>query len=207
MSCSLNGPAGMGREMKRPCGKWGLGTPCSSYSPGPSGLGESKERGKKHCKEHYFLLAISCALVLWLKHSVKHLEKIISEAHTFIYFPFLPSFLLSLPPSLSFFLFFFVFFRAALAAYGSSQAGGRTLKLQLPAYAIATAMPDPSHVCLRPGIKPVCPWILVWFVTAEPQWELLTPACWDMVIVTIATLLEFFWRSLIQEISFGAAKW
>ena len=64
---------------------------------------------------------------------------------------------------------------------------GIKLELQLPAYTTATATPDLSHIFdlhhssqqhqilnpLRPGIKPTSLWILVWFVTAEPQWELL----------------------------------
>ena len=61
---------------------------------------------------------------------------------------------------------------------------------ELLAYTTAAAMPDPSHICdshhspwqhwilnpLKfpgPGTKPVSSWILVGFVTAEPQWELL----------------------------------
>ena len=64
---------------------------------------------------------------------------------------------------------------------------GVELELQLLAYAIAIAMPDMSCVCGlhhsaqqlqilnhwgRPGIEPTSSWILVRFVTAEPQWEL-----------------------------------
>jgi len=41
----------------------------------------------------------------------------------------------------------FVLFRAALEAYGGSQARGREPELQLPAYTTATATPDPSLVC------------------------------------------------------------
>ena len=48
--------------------------------------------------------------------------------------------------SLSFFFFLFSFFRAAPAAYGSSQARVE-LELQLPAYITTTAIPDLSHVC------------------------------------------------------------
>ena len=60
-------------------------------------------------------------------------------------------------------------------------------ELQLPAYATATATQDPSHICdlyhssrceslthwARPGIEPESSWILVGFVTTEPQQELL----------------------------------
>ena len=59
-------------------------------------------------------------------------------------------------------------------------------ELQLPAYATATATPDPSCVCdshhssqhqgifntQRPGIKPTSSWTLVGFVTTEPPREL-----------------------------------
>ena len=65
---------------------------------------------------------------------------------------------------------------------------GVELELQLLAYATATAMPDLRSVCdlhhssgnagslihwARPGIEPASSWILVSFVTSEPQWELL----------------------------------
>ena len=55
----------------------------------------------------------------------------------------------------------------------------------LPAYARATAMWDPSHVCnlnhsnaeslthwARPGIEPTTSWFLVGFVSTAPRWEL-----------------------------------
>ena len=41
---------------------------------------------------------------------------------------------------------FFFLFAAALTAYGGSWARSQT-DLQLKAYAIATAPPDPSHIC------------------------------------------------------------
>ena len=61
-------------------------------------------------------------------------------------------------------------------------------ELQLPSYTTAKAMHDPSHVCnlhhilcktkslthwARPGIEPTSSWLLVRFVSAEPQQELL----------------------------------
>ena len=57
-------------------------------------------------------------------------------------------------------------------------------ELQLPATATATATWDPSHVydlhrsswqhqiLKRSGIEPATSWILVQFITTEPQWEL-----------------------------------
>ena len=64
---------------------------------------------------------------------------------------------------------------------------GVKLELQLPAYASATAVPNPSLSMtyttapgnagslthrVRPGIKPASSWILVRLVTVEPQKEL-----------------------------------
>ena len=73
-------------------------------------------------------------------------------------------------------------------------------ELQLPAYATATAMRDPSHACdlhhsswqrwiFNPlneaGIKPKSSWLLVRFVTAEPQQELLDKIFKNYLIETI----------------------
>ena len=90
---------------------------------------------------------------------------------------------------IKFFLFLFVYFvffpRATPVAYGSSQA--RELELHLPAYTTAMATQDPSiiyklhhsswhHQTLNPlskaRIEPTSSWMLVRFVTAEPQQEL-----------------------------------
>ena len=62
-------------------------------------------------------------------------------------------------------------------------------ELQLPAYATATATPDLRHIgnlytavhgsarlpihWVGPGLEPPSSWILVLFVTVEPQWEFL----------------------------------
>ena len=60
-------------------------------------------------------------------------------------------------------------------------------ELQLPAYATARAMQDPSCICdlhhsswqcwilnplSMPRVKPASSWILVLFISAEPLWEL-----------------------------------
>ena len=90
---------------------------------------------------------------------------------------------------LVFLFLFFCLFRAAFVACGSSQARcwiGATATLT--AYTTATAMQDPSHICdlhhssrqcriLNPlnkssGIEPTSSWMVVRFVTTEPQWEL-----------------------------------
>ena len=61
-------------------------------------------------------------------------------------------------------------------------------ELQLPAYATATVTPDLSHICKLhhssqqlqilnpwrgPGIEPASSWLLVGFITTQPQLELL----------------------------------
>ena len=51
------------------------------------------------------------------------------------------------PPLAFFFFFFFSLFMAIPAAYGSSQAGVES-ELHLLAYTTATAMQDPSHICI-----------------------------------------------------------
>ena len=67
---------------------------------------------------------------------------------------------------------------------------GVALELQLPAYTTATAMPTPSCVCdlhhssrqgrilnlhcVRPVVATASSWLLVMFVTAEPQQECST---------------------------------
>ena len=67
---------------------------------------------------------------------------------------------------------FLFYFRAALMAYGGSQARGH----------IGTAAAGPSHSrsnagslmhWARPGLEPMSSWILARFVTSEPQQELL----------------------------------
>ena len=91
-------------------------------------------------------------------------------------------------PQMVFCLFCFVllliFFRAALAVYGSSRLGVKS-ELQLPAYTTATATWDRTYICdlhskvlslnhrVRLGIKPESSWILNRFITDEPWQELL----------------------------------
>ena len=88
----------------------------------------------------------------------------------------------------SFFLSFFFFFCFFL---GPHRLGVKS-ELQLPTYATVTAMLDPSCVCdlnhssqqcqiLNPlskvRIKPSSSWLLVRFVSAEPQQELSKALC------------------------------
>ena len=80
---------------------------------------------------------------------------------------------------------FFLLFQATHEAYGSSQAKGEIGVVAAGLY--HTAMQDPSRICNpyhssqqhqilnllgEARIKPKSSWILVRFVTAEPQWEL-----------------------------------
>ena len=89
--------------------------------------------------------------------------------------------------SVSFFTFIFCLFRATPTAQRAPRLGVES-ELQLLAYATATARPDPTHSCdlhhssrqcqsLNPlskaGIEPATSWILVRFITVEPQQELL----------------------------------
>ena len=86
-----------------------------------------------------------------------------------------------------FFFFNFLLFRAAPAAYGSSQNRGQTGATATSLLTIATATWDLTCVCslhnsswqcwslihwARPGIKPVSSWKLVRFIPAAPQWAL-----------------------------------
>ena len=86
-------------------------------------------------------------------------------------------------------LFFLLFFspRATLAAYGGSQARDwirataarlRHSRSNVGSASVTYTTAHSNAGCLthlsRPGIEPVSSWIIVGFVTAEPQWELLT---------------------------------
>ena len=86
----------------------------------------------------------------------------------------------SLSLSLFFVFFFFLLFKAAPVAYGSSQARGLM-------GVTAAAMPDLSLICdlhhssrqhwilnrVRPGIEPTISWFLVRFISSAPWQELL----------------------------------
>ena len=82
-----------------------------------------------------------------------------------------------------FFFFFFLHFKATPTAYGSFQTRVES-ELQLPAYARATAMlalicicdlhhSSQQHQVLNPLSEATSSWLLVGFITAELQWELL----------------------------------
>ena len=106
-------------------------------------------------------------------------------------------------------LFVFVLlYRAALVAYRSSQARGQIgavscwpkpqpHQIQATSVIYTTAHSNAGSLTCwaRPGIKPACSWILVGFITTEPQWELPKSKCWQSH--------PSFWR-LWERISFLA---
>ena len=102
---------------------------------------------------------------------------------------------------------------------------GVKLELQLPAYSTATAMPDgvtsvtyTTAQCnagsllthwMGPGIKPSSSWILVGFVSAEPQQELQYCCfyfcccyCYNWIIVSTLKLIGRWLWVKDQEFSF-----
>ena len=103
--------------------------------------------------------------------------------------------------SIGLFFFFFFFFLGLHQWHMEVPRLSVELELQLLAYTSATAMPDLSHVCdlhhsswnarfltqwARPRIKPASSWILVEFVTAEPQWELSSEFQHDNLVWNLA---------------------
>ena len=105
-------------------------------------------------------------------------------------------------------LYFFHLFRATPTACGSPRLGVES-ELQLPTYATAIAMPDPSHICdlhtahgnarylthwLRPGIKPAASWVLVRFVSTAPQWELL-----NLLFISFLSCLLLVWENVVPS--------
>ena len=77
----------------------------------------------------------------------------------------------------SFFFFFFFFFRAAGAVYGSSMARGQIGAVPSSLQHSHSNAGSLTHWA-GPGIEPTSSWILIVFVSAEPQWELLL-ICFD----------------------------
>ena len=67
-----------------------------------------------------------------------------------------------------FFLAFFFFLLGLCLWHMEIPRLGAESELQLLAYTTTTGTPDPNPLS-RPGIKPISSWILVRFVSAEPQ--------------------------------------
>ena len=109
----------------------------------------------------------------------------------------------------SFPFFFFFFFFLSFVFFGPHLQHmevpwlGVESELQLPAYATATATPDPSRVCdlhhswqqhqiLNPGIDPETSWFLVGFISAVP-WEELRVfplKCYILLFPFLSTTLK-----------------
>ena len=100
---------------------------------------------------------------------------------------------------------------------------GVELELQLPAYTTVTAMLDLSCVCnlhhhldhnswqcwilnplSEPRIEPISSWILVGFVTAEPQWELPSHLFNNFVIINdfiIISKHQYYIFTIYREVT------
>ena len=106
------------------------------------------------------------------------------------------------------FFFFFCFFRATPAAYGSSQARGRiravvaglhhshsNMGSEPPLRPIPqlTAMPDPEPTEQGQGKKPATSWFLVRFVSAVSWWELPLFSYCIKVLWFFSFKKPFFW--------------
>ena len=74
----------------------------------------------------------------------------------------------------SYFLLYFIFiFRVSPVAYESSQVGGQIRASAAGLHYSHSKARSLTH-WMRPGFKPVSSWILVGFLTPEPQWEFCT---------------------------------
>ena len=104
----------------------------------------------------------------------------------------------SLGPPPFYLFIFFLLFRAAPGHMEVPRLGVKS-ELWLLAYTMATGMQDLSHVCdphrtswqcktywARLGIEPMSSWILVRFITTEPQWKLL----WDLFYKALISFMR-----------------
>ena len=103
------------------------------------------------------------------------------------------------------YFFSFLLFRATWASYGHSQARGQIVATAAGLHHTATATQDPSHICDLPhsswqcqipnllskvGIEHVSSWILVRFVTTEPQWEVQYASISGLSFLSICSSLH-----------------
>ena len=109
----------------------------------------------------------------------------------------------------------FFLFRASPAAYGSSQARGQVRAVAASLRHSHSHTRSKPHLCIPhslcntrflthwagPGIKPASSWILVRFLTTEPQWELCM--CFYLGWV-VAYLLSFSGVLLGSRFVFGS---
>ena len=125
--------------------------------------------------------ALLCSFLFFLR-----IEKIVATLYwvhplaPFFHFPSFSSFFLSF-----FFFFFFIHFRAASVAHGGSQARWWIGAIAAGLHHRHSNTRSELHLQptpqlntwslihrARPGIEPTFPWMLVRFVSTEPQWEL-----------------------------------
>ena len=90
------------------------------------------------------------------------------------------------------FFFFFCLFRVTPAAYGGSQARGQ---IGVAAASLCHSHSNAGSLThwARPGIKPAFSWILVGFVTTEPQWELLTTSIRETIYAGDFGIAWYVW--------------
>ena len=98
-------------------------------------------------------------------------------------------------------LFFCLFFRAIALVYGSSQARGQIRAMPQPqqcriramsvTYTMVHGNARPLIHWVRSGIKPASSWVLVGFITTEPQWELPNILIKNTIIILWVFLSPF----------------
>ena len=112
------------------------------------------------------------------------------------------------------FILFFLLFRAALEAYGGSQArsgtGAAAAGLHHSHSSVESGPPltyTTAHSsntrslthCVRPGIEPATSWFAVRFVSAAPQWELQKNGKFFKMIFTVLTASQKIRQNRILE--------
>ena len=98
----------------------------------------------------------------------------------------------SVPSTMGENFFFFCLFRVTPAAYGGSQARGQ---IGVAAASLCHSHSNAGSLThwARPGIKPAFSWILVGFVTTEPQWELLTTSIREIIYAGDFGIAWYVW--------------
>ena len=116
------------------------------------------------------------------------------------------------------YLFIFCIFRAAPVAYGGSQARGLIQAVATSLHhshsnagsRAASATYTAAHGntgslihWVRPGIKPTSSWVLVGFITTEPQWDFLNFKCISNILHLYSPHNFWVWYHIcIQIISY-----
>ena len=98
--------------------------------------------------------------------------------------------------------FFFFLFMVAPVAYGSSQDRGGTKlqpqQCQIPALSVIYTTAHSNGRSLtdwaRPGMEPASSWILIRFVTTEPQWELHILKTFEVDFINKLEIIGNYWE-------------